>query len=133
MRGDGEFDKSLHFNTIILLYFIIIDAVPTLRQLQVLRSQNMRVRIIQRLSSVWRVVGDLLEFDDAKLMDIEESYPNDPQICCHAVFQHWLNGDGVRPCSWRKLIEIIDNIDQKMFAKEIKAVLPYYDMEPQRE
>ena len=111
-----------------------IDATPTLRQLQVLRSQDTKVRIISRLSSVWRVIGDLLEFDDcgAKLMDIEENYPNDPDSCCRAIFQHWLMGNGVTPCSWRKLIQIIEDSNQEMLAKEIKAVLPH-DMTADRE
>ena len=99
-----------------------------------LRSGNIRIRIISRLSPVWRVIGDLLEFDDcgAKLVDIEQNYPNDRDSCCRDILQLWLMGEGVRPCTWRKLIQIIEDSDQEMLVKEIKAVLPH-DMKAERE
>lgn len=108
--------------------------MPTLRQLHILRSPTAKVRIISRLSSQWQAIGDILEFDGsgAKLMDIELDNNKDPKSCCRDVFRLWLTGEGVRPCSWQKLIEILGDIDQEMLAKEIEAVLPY-DIESQTE
>ena len=39
------------------------------------------------------------------------------------MFRHWLNGNGVRPCSWRKLIELLEDCDHEVLAKEIRDVL----------
>ena len=113
--------------SVFLYHFLMCtDAKPTLSQLHVLKSPTAKVRIIQRLTSIWRVIGDLLEFDanGAKLLDIENDYPCDPESCCRAVLQHWIMGNGITPCSWRKLIEIIDDADQKLLVDEIKAILP---------
>ena len=57
---------------------------------------------------------------------IEKKYRGDPKECCRAMFQHWLNGNGVRPCSWGKLIELIDDSDQNAFAEEIQTALSSY-------
>ena len=101
------------------------DTRPTLSQLHILKSQSGNVKIIKRLTPLWKTFGALLNFDSngAKLRDIEHEYPNDPESCCREVLQHWLVGNGVEPCSWRKLVEIIDDSDQEILAEEIMAAL----------
>ena len=73
-------------------------------------------------------MGDLLEFDGsgAKLSSIEDKYRGNHEDCCRAMFQHWLNGNGVRPCSWCKLIELLRVCDQEelsQLAEEIEVAL----------
>ena len=104
------------------------DTTPTLRQLHILKTEKgTKIRVIKRLTPVWKVIGDLLDFDssgsDDKLSFIESEYPGDPQSCCRAVLQYWLIGNGVKPCSWRKLLEIIEDADQESLAEEILAAL----------
>ena len=66
-----------------------------------------------------------MDFDASgtQLDIIDAKYRGDPEACCHAVFQHWVKGNGVRPCSWRKLIELIEDVDQGELAHKIEAAL----------
>ena len=76
------------------------------------------------MSAKWLKLGDLLEFDDygTKLNNIEQKY-KDPSLCCCEMFQDWIGGEGVRPCSWEKLIELIDDCDEVEMARDIKNAL----------
>ena len=59
----------------------------------------------------------------AEIESIELKYHGDPKECCRAMFQHWLNGKGVRPCSWGKLIELLKDCDQQALLEEIQSTL----------
>ena len=103
-----------------------MDADPTLAKLSVLRAAGgKKIQIIKRLASNWRELGILLDFDKAgtQLDIIEKAHPMDPIGCCQAMFQHWVKGNGVRPCSWNTLIELLDDCDQQALAKEIQEAL----------
>ena len=66
-----------------------------------------------------------MDFDDSgtQLDIIDTKHHGDPEACCEAMFQHWLKGNGVKPCSWRKLIELIDDCDQEVLAQDIQSAL----------
>ena len=66
-----------------------------------------------------------MDFDDSgtQLDIIDTKHRGDPEACCEAMFQHWLKGNGVKPCSWRKLIELIDDCDQEVLAQDIQSAL----------
>ena len=102
----------------------IIDASPSLATLSTLRSGGKKIQIIKTLAPDWNDLGDLLDFDQSgtELGNIEEAHSTD-KARCKAMFQHWLNGNGVRPCSWRKLIQLLEDCDQEALAKEIQDVL----------
>ena len=90
------------------------DATPTLGKLSVLRTaEGQKIKVIESVAPLWQSLGDLLEFDSSgsKLRLIKATHPNDPKACCRDMFQHWLDGNGVRPCSWRKLIELLEDCD----------------------
>ena len=76
------------------------------------------------MAAKWLKLGDLLEFDDygATLNNIEQEY-EDPSLCCREMFQYWIGGGGVRPCSWEKLIELIDDCGEVVMAQDIKNAL----------
>jgi hypothetical protein len=67
----------------------------------------------------------MMNFDDtgAEIEAIELKYRGDPKDCCRAMFQHWLNGNGVRPCSWGTLIELLEDCDQQALLEEIQSAL----------
>ena len=103
-----------------------LDAAPTLAKLSVLRAAGgKKIQIIKRLAPNWRGLGILLDFDETgtQLDVIEKAHPMDPVGCCQAMFQHWVKGNGVRPCSWNTLIELLDDCDQQALAKEIQEAL----------
>ena len=100
--------------------------MPTLAALFMLQtSQGKKIHIIKRMAPFWRDLGSLMDFDESgsEVVIIEGKHRGDPKDCCRAIFQHWVNGNGIKPCSWRKLIELIKDCEQEMLAEEIQMVL----------
>ena len=83
------------------------------------------INIIKRIAPKWTDLGDLLDFDksSSKLNEIEEKYPDNPEACCRAMFQHWIEGNGVQPCTWSNLIVLLRDCDQEDLANEIETAL----------
>ena len=77
------------------------------------------------MARYWRDLGAIMDFDEkgTELANIHSRHRGDSEECCRAVFQHWMNGNGVRPCSWRKLIELIDDCGQVTLAKDVQIAL----------
>ena len=107
------------------LIFLNTDSQPTLAKLAVLRTaEGEKIKIIERVAPFWQSLGDQLEFDTrgSKLSLIKADHSTS-EACCRAMFQHWLNGNGVTPCSWGKLIELLDNLDEEVLAQQIQNAL----------
>ena len=101
-----------------------LDANPTLGKLSLLKTaEGKKIKIIESVAPLWQSFGDQLEFDSSgsKLGLIKATHPIDPKACCRDMFQHWLNGNGVRPCSWRKLIELLGDCDLDDLAAEVRS------------
>jgi hypothetical protein len=99
------------------------DAAPTLKGLSMLKTrEGKKIKIISTVASRWRALGDQMEFDEfgAKLDAIKTKNNNDPEECCREMFQHWLKGNGVRPCSWCKLIELLNDCDFEVLAGQVR-------------
>ena len=87
-------------------------------------AEGKRIKIIETVAPKWKTLGFQLEFDEfgAKLDTIETKNRGDPEACCRDMFQLWLKGSGVRPCSWRKLIELLEDCDFEVLAGQVNAV-----------
>ena len=87
-------------------------------------AEGKRIKIISTIASKWRALGDQMEFDEfgAKLDAIRSKNNNDSEECCREMFQHWLKGSGVRPCSWRKLIELLEDCDFEVLAEQVNSI-----------
>ena len=87
-------------------------------------SEGKKIKIIETVASKWQILGDQLEFDErgSKLDLIKTKHPSDPVECCREMFKHWLNGNGVRPCSWRKLIELLEDCDFEVLAEQVNSI-----------
>ena len=109
----------------IIVFLSLSDSPPTIAQLLLLKAAGGKIRIISRLAPRWRNLGYIMNFDPtgAKIESIEQKYRGDPEECCCAMFQHWLNGNGVRPCSWGTLIELLEDCDQQVLVEEIQSAL----------
>ena len=88
-------------------------------------AQGKKIKIIERVAPFWQRLGDQLDFDNngAKLALIKAEYPTNPVACCRAMFQHWLSENGLTPCSWRTLIDLLDDLDEVVLAQEIQSAL----------
>jgi len=86
-----------------------------------------RVRIIETVAKDWRKVGCQLNFDRAgnQLDIIEQQKSNNPVACCEAMFQHWLNGNGVKPITWNKLIDILKDCEHVVLAQQVERAVPH--------
>ena len=111
-------------HTYMFLTINTADATPSLASLSVLRAGNKKIQIIKTLAPEWNDFGVLLDFDETgtELDNIEKAHSTD-KARCKAMFQHWLKGNGVRPCSWRKLIQLLEDCDQESLAEEIQDAL----------
>ena len=87
-------------------------------------TEGKKIKIISAVAPRWLMLGYQLEFDEfgAKLDEIKTKNLYDPEECCREMFQHWLKGNGVKPCSWRKLIEVLEDCDFDMLAEEVNSV-----------
>ena len=98
---------------------------PTLGDLQLLKAKGKEIRIIEKMATKWVLLGDLMMFDDGgtKVKNIKEKGDRDPILCCREIFESWIGGEGLQPCSWEKLIELIDDCREAVLAREIKDAL----------
>ena len=102
------------------------DAHPTIAKLSLLKTPDKKkLKILTRLAPSWRRLGLLMDFDESgtQLDIIDTKHRGDPEACCEAMFQHWLKGNGITPCSWRTLIELLDDLDEEVLAQEIEAAV----------
>ena len=104
---------------------IFIDSTPTLAKLTLLETRKGKVKIIKRVAPYWRKLGALLDFDEdgTQLDTIEQKWRGDPEDCCQNMFQHWVKGNGVRPCSWSRLIKLLEDNDQQSLSEEVREAL----------
>ena len=88
-------------------------------------ADGKKTKIINRMAPYWRLLGIHLDFDGSgtELEIIDKRHHSDPKLCCQAMFQHWLKGNGKEPHTWRTLIELIDDCDHEVLAKEIETAL----------
>ena len=62
-----------------------------------------------RLSALQRRIGQLLEFDEAAIHAIYmEEDRNGAEACCKLLFRRWLEGAGVQPVTWGRLLGVLD-------------------------
>ena len=103
-----------------------LDSQPALvNLLSLTKSDGTRIRIINTLAPDWRCLAGYLAFDKdgAEIRIIVATHPHNPKACCQEVFQKWLQGRGIRPCTWAKLIEVLDDCEQANLADEIKKAV----------
>ena len=92
-----------------------------------LKSPNKeKIKIIDRLALHWIHLGVLLDSDEVTFNVADREHRGDPKACCQAIFQHWLKGYGRKPISWRTLIELLENLKQKLLADEIQNALKVF-------
>ena len=122
------------FSVMMVIIIIIpfgVDDCPTLKLLSLLKTaEGKKIKIIPTVASQWQSLGDQLDFDKSgkKLKEIEDKYPSDPKACCRSMFQHWIDGNGVHPRSWRKLIEVLDDCEFEELAAEVHAAVCSYSV-----
>ena len=113
--GDGGREKAL------------LSSAPRLAQLRVMRTADgQKIQIVKTVASQWRDIGDLLDFDASgeTLQQIQaDEGQRGVESCCRSMFQHWLQGNGVRPASWPTLLEILEDSQFVSLAADVRRHL----------
>ena len=85
---------------------------------------RLKVEIIKHVAPRWRDVGLLLDFDPTgNPLNLIQSKEQGPLPCCQALFQYWLEGNGVKPITWGKLVEILEDSDFVTLADQVKLAI----------
>ena len=86
--------------------------------------EGTKINILSAVTLRWQELGEQLEFDEfgEQLDHIKTRKKGNPEACCREMFQHWLKGNGVRPCSWRQLIELLEYCDFIELAGQVRSV-----------
>lgn len=105
----------------------VLYQTPTICQLNVLHIPGKQTfKIVTHIASNWRNVGLLLDFDPTgKTIGIIEAERGKEGVvsCCRAMFQHWLQGHGVKPATWGKLFNILNDSGFPVLASDIEKAL----------
>ena len=104
-----------------------LSSAPRLAQLRVMRTADgQKIEIVKTVASQWRDIGDLLDFDASgeTLQRIQaDEGQRGVESCCRSMFQHWLQGNGVRPASWATLLEILEDSRFVSLAADVRRHL----------
>ena len=91
----------------------VLSSALRLAQLKLMQTADgQKIEIIKMVASQWKDVGDLLDFDASgeTLQRIQaDEGQGGVKSCCRSMFQHWLQGNGVRPASWTTLLKILED------------------------
>ncbi len=107
--------------------FRFSDCKPTLKQLTMIKNKaGDQIEVLKSVAPFWRIVGALLDFDagGTQLAFIESQNGQQNSLgCCQAMMVHWLAGNGVRPTTWRKLIEVLRDSEKDWLAEQLQQTL----------
>ena len=98
-----------------------------MKKLKLLKGPgDQKVNIVASVAEKWKDIGFQLDFDDTgqQLDAIETCCKNDPLSCCHAMFQHWLKGNGVDR-TWGTLIAILKDCELGTLADQVWMALDH--------
>ena len=100
------------------------DMKPRIAQLMRLKTaEGRKVEIIKSLTSQWRQLGLLMDFDDeGRTVDLIETehQMKGQAVCCQEVFKLWLKGPDA---TWGNLIELLIDCEQTSLAEQVKDAL----------
>ena len=107
-----------------------IADTPTVKQLQVIKCEKKSpIRLVQDIAHKWEELGYALDFDPkgSHVKLIKKDYAIEGSVaCCYRVLMDWLDGKGAcQPPTWAKLIEILEDIDERRLAQEIKDIVSH--------
>lgn len=76
------------------------------------------------MASKWLMLADLLEFDTVTMTYLTESMKRyNDEWNCYRIFRYWIRGYGGQPCTWRKLIELLEDCDEEELTEDVKNAL----------
>lgn len=103
--------------------FVFIDGCPRLYQLECLKIDGERVRIIQKIGIAWQRVALSLGFDHSVLDTIQYDHPHRTEAACTEMLKRWLNREACEAITWQRLLEALEDAEHSELAKKLKQWL----------
>ena len=91
-------------------------------------GQEHRLKIIDRISPKWRTVADRISSNPNKADTLWQQCYNDPSQCLRQLFiDCFFTNEPANNYSrnWRGIIEILKDIDEEIFAEQVKKAVLY--------
>ena len=122
--------SSRHAVYALLIVILSIAEVPTLKALNLLKwkdeqGQEQTFRLVNRVSTDWKIFGRLLQLTEKQLDGFDEQYLRNTTTCWNRVMEHWLAGGGRPdyPPTWEGLYTLLEDMELKEIAEELKKAL----------
>jgi len=88
------------------------------------KGQSHSLRLKDKMSSKWHVVGDLLGVDSSRLKSISMNHRGDVEQCCREVLLDWLQMEEPSYSrNWEGLIELLIDLELNNVAKKLNEAL----------
>ena len=83
-----------------------------------------KINIPERISTKYKTFGTLLLQDEfgEKVGAIAEEMKPDVTNINIIILERWLRGEGLKPCSWRKLVQILRESGLTTLANDVELV-----------
>lgn len=62
---------------------------------------------MDEVQAKWKKFALYLQLDESIIEAIEKSKQHDVSDCCYEICRIWLQGSGLHPPTWNKLIEVL--------------------------
>ena len=94
-------------------------------ELECLKSRDGKteVKIIETVASIWMKVATLLDFKSPIIQQLECDYRMVADACRHMFMKRLSNEGFEKPLTWEMILDVLENSDLKVFAKELNTVL----------
>ena len=107
--------------TVSVLYiYSSADGKPTM---PLLLSFSGNINIVQQIGITYTVFGTFLLNDDnqVRVRALARQFGNEANEINMAILQEWLQGSGVKPVTWGKLVEVLKKCSLDELAEKIES------------
>ena len=94
-------------------------------ELECLKSKDGKteVKIIETVASIWVKVATMLDFKIPVIQQLECNYRMVADACRHMFMKRLSNEGFEKPLTWKMILDILENSDLKVCAKDLNTVL----------
>ena len=102
--------------------FAGLDEMPKLHQLQRLCRNSTVVNVIREVAPCWEKFALCLKME-RNMIGIWKRNTNEVEDAAMKLFDHWLDGNGRQPISWRTLIQALCEAGLHVIAADVEKIL----------
>ena len=100
----------------------MLDEKPRLHQLQRLCRDDVVVNIIRAVAPSWETFALYLTME-RNIINIWKTDSDQVEDATRKLFNHWLDGNGRQPISWKTLIQALHENDLPIIARDVEEIL----------